>query len=93
MKRRRKGGLIKKAALTEDTKVYKVVGVYKEAFDSYSYDKVVQASEAMWFVRVKGLENAKKLADERAGTFLDEKDVKCFVIADDSNRSVYRTEG
>tara|TARA_R100000458_G_C8207589_1_gene196124 strand:- start:35 stop:316 length:282 start_codon:yes stop_codon:yes gene_type:complete len=91
-KRTRKGGFIKKP-LTEDTKVYKVVGVYKEAFDSYSYDKVVEASDAMWLVRVKGLENAKKLADERAGIVLDKKEIKCFVIADDSNRAIYRTEG
>ena len=51
-KRTRKGGFIKKP-LTQDTKVYKVIGVYKEAFTNYSYDKVIQASDAMSLVIVK----------------------------------------
>ena len=88
-KRTRKGGFIKKP-LTLDTKVYKVIGVYKEAFTNYSYDKVIQASDAMSLVIVKGLENAKKIADEQAGT---KKELKYFVISDDSNRAIYRTEG
>mgnify|MGYP003646347368 CR=1 FL=1 len=89
MKRKtRKGGFIK-TSLTEDTKVYKVIGVLKEVFDKHRYDTTVVSDDVIWFTKVKGFENAKQLADERASL---NKEIKCFVITDDVNRSVYRTE-